>query len=121
MLVTLTTGLATAKLIFCAAHLHAALGSAVSVLLLYTTFAARDLADHSAEVYRALKRSDLLHARYRVSRMVGRDTDSLDEPGIVRAAVESVAENTVDGVTAPLFLAVLGGPVGAMVYKAINT
>jgi len=53
--------------------------------------------------------------------MVGRDTDSLDELGVARAAVESVAENTVDGVTAPLFFAAIGGPVGAMVYKAINT
>jgi len=53
--------------------------------------------------------------------MVGRDTDCLDEAGIVRAAVESVAENTVDGVTAPLFFAILGGPVGALTYKAIST
>ncbi|MHB9038065.1 MAG: adenosylcobinamide-phosphate synthase CbiB [Armatimonadota bacterium] len=121
ILVILTTGFATAALVFGAARLHPALGSAVSALLLYTTFAARDLAKHSNEVHRALKRGDLAHARHRVSWMVGRDTECLDEPGIVRSAVESVAENTVDGVTAPLFFAVLGGPVGAMVYKAINT
>jgi adenosylcobinamide-phosphate synthase len=53
--------------------------------------------------------------------MVGRDTDQLDEEGITRAAVESVAENTVDGVIAPLFFAFLGGPVGALMYKAVNT
>jgi adenosylcobinamide-phosphate synthase len=51
----------------------------------------------------------------------GRDTDRLDEDGIIRATVESVAENTVDGVTAPLFYAVILGPVGLMLYKAINT
>jgi adenosylcobinamide-phosphate synthase len=121
MLVILITGLATAALVFGAARLHPALGSVVSVLMLYTTFAARDLANHSAEVRKALKRGDLLYARHRVSWMVGRDTDCLDEPGVVRAAVESVAENIVDGFTAPLFFAVIGGPVGAMVYKAINT
>ena len=53
--------------------------------------------------------------------IVGRDTDRLDEPGMVRAAVESVAESTVDGVTAPLFCALVAGPVGAVVYRAINT
>lgn len=119
--VILVTGLATTALVFGAARLHPALGSIVSVLLLYTTFAARDLANHGAEVHRALRAGDLPHARYKVSWMVGRDTESLDEPGVVRAAVESVAENTVDGVTAPLFFAVVGGPVGAMIYKAINT
>jgi adenosylcobinamide-phosphate synthase len=53
--------------------------------------------------------------------MVGRDTEPLDEAGVIRATVESVAENSVDGVIAPLFYAVLGGPVGAMAYKAVNT
>jgi adenosylcobinamide-phosphate synthase len=53
--------------------------------------------------------------------IVGRDTAALDEAGVARATVESVAESMVDGVTAPLFFAVLGGPVGAMLYKAINT
>lgn len=121
LLVILITGGTVGILILCASRLHPVLGGAVSVLLLYTTFAARDLADHSTEVYRALERSDLPHARVRTSWMVGRDTENLDESGVVRATVESVAENTVDGVTAPIFFAVLGGPVGAMVYKAINT
>ena len=119
--VILITGFAAAALIYGAARLHPVFGSAVSILLLYTTFAARDLANHSAEVYKALRKGDLVHARYRVSWMVGRDTDNLNEAGVVRGAVESVAENTVDGVTAPLFFAIIGGPVGAMVYKAINT
>ncbi|MHB1455360.1 MAG: adenosylcobinamide-phosphate synthase CbiB [Armatimonadota bacterium] len=121
LLVILITGGTTGILILCASRLHPVLGGAMSVLLLYTTFAARDLADHSTEVYKALERSDLPYARFKASWMVGRDTENLDESGVVRAAVESVAENTVDGVTAPIFFAVLGGPVGAMVYKAINT
>jgi adenosylcobinamide-phosphate synthase len=53
--------------------------------------------------------------------LVGRDTDRLNEQGVTRAAVESVAENLVDGVTAPLFFAVLGGPIAAMMYKAVST
>jgi len=96
-------------------------GDALWVLILYTTFATRDLATHAAAVYRALRRQDLPAARKLVSRIVGRDTEGLDEGGVVRAAVESVAENTVDGVTAPLFFAALGGPVLALCYKAVST
>jgi adenosylcobinamide-phosphate synthase len=62
-----------------------------------------------------------MDAQQKVSFLVGRDTDRLDEAGIIRATVESVAENTVDGVTAPLFFAVLGGPLGAILYKAVST
>jgi len=121
LIVLLTTAGLTAALVLGAARLNPAAGIVVNILLLYMTFAARDLVGHSNEVNKALEQDDLMLARSRVSRMVGRDTDSLDELGIVRAAVESVAENTVDGITAPLFFAVLGGPVGAMLYKAINT
>jgi adenosylcobinamide-phosphate synthase len=99
----------------------AGLRDAVSILLLYFAFAGRDLADHALNVYKALRQNALEEARVLVSRMVGRDTACLDERGVVRAAVESVAENTVDGVTAPLLFAVLGGPVGALTYKAIST
>ena len=97
------------------------LGDGISVLILYTCFAARDLSDHSRAVDRALGEGDLPLARKRVGMIVGRDTDGLDEAGIVRATVESVAENTADGVIAALFYAVLGGPVAALVYKAVNT
>lgn len=102
-------------------RVHPWAGDAVSILLLYTTFATRDLAAHAMAVYRTLKRHDLGAARELVSRIVGRDTEALDEAGVVRAAVESVAENTVDGVTAPLFFAALGGPVLALAYKAAST
>jgi adenosylcobinamide-phosphate synthase len=92
-----------------------------SIVVIYTTIAARDLARHSMAVFRALASGDLPEARARVARIVGRDVQPLDEAGVTRAAVESVAESTVDGVTAPLFFAVLAGPVGAMVYRAVNT
>jgi adenosylcobinamide-phosphate synthase len=102
-----------------AIHPYAAVG--VRIALIYTTIAARDLAQHSMSVYRALAAGDLPEARKRVSLIVGRDTAGLDERGVTRAAVESVAESTVDGVTAPLFFAVIAGPLGAIVYRAINT
>lgn len=100
---------------------HPWLRETASVLLLYTCLAGRDLADHALDVLRALEAGDIELARSRVARMVGRDTAALDEPGIVRAAVESVAENTVDGVTAPLLFAFAGGPVLAVAYKAVST
>ncbi len=119
--VILAAALATGAIIWVAEWIHPGIGDAISILLLYTTFAARDLADHSNGVYRALARFDLAEARRQVSWRVGRDTERLTEPEVVRAAVESVAENTVDGIIAPLFFAALGGPVAAMAYKAVNT
>lgn len=104
-----------------ARRLHPVLGDLVSILFLYSSLAVRDLATHSRNVYRALRNEDLARARKQVALIVGRDTAHLDEPGVVRAAVESVAENLVDGVTAPLFFALLGGAVGAICYKAVNT
>jgi adenosylcobinamide-phosphate synthase len=112
---------ATASLIGIARGVHPFLGDAAGIVILYTTIAARDLARHSQDVYRALARFDLADARRLVSWMVGRDTERLTEAEVVRAAVESVAENSVDGIIAPLFFATLGGPVAAMAYKAINT
>ena len=121
MIVVAVAGLSASALLAGAARLHPWLHDAASVLLLYTCFAGRDLADHARDVLRALARGDVELARSRVARIVGRDTAILDEPGIVRATVESVAENTVDGVTAPLFFAFAGGPALAMAYKAVST
>lgn len=100
---------------------HVWFHDAVAVYFLYTAFAARDLVEHSKKVFRALGAGDLPVARGQVAMIVGRDTDSLDEQGVGRACIESVAENLVDGVTAPLFWAVVAGPVGALAYKAVNT
>jgi len=104
-----------------AALAHPAAADAVGVVVIYTTIAPRDLARHSLAVLRPLAAGDLGEARRRVALIVGRDTDRLDAAGVTRAAVESVAESTVDGVTAPLFWAIVAGPVGAMVYRALNT
>jgi adenosylcobinamide-phosphate synthase len=115
------TGIITYALILGSARIHPYAGNAVSIVLLYTTFASRDLARHSYRVYRALRQNDLAEARRRVSMLVGRDTNQLNEQGVSRAAVESVAENLVDGVTAPMLFAILGGPIAAMMYKAVST
>ncbi len=104
-----------------AALLHPLAGDLVAILLLYTCFATRSLHDHAMAVYRPLKAGNLDEARQRVSWLVGRDTTELDEGEVTRAAVESVAENTVDGCTAPLLFAFLAGPLGALAYKAIST
>jgi len=121
LLVLCLTGGVVSGLLYGARLIHPWLETAMSILLFYTTFAARDLAKHSREVYQALAANDLGEARRRVGMIVGRDTANLDETGVARAAVESVAESMVDGVTAPLFFAVLGGPLAAMLYKAVNT
>jgi adenosylcobinamide-phosphate synthase len=108
-------------LIFTARAVHPLVGDVVGVLILYTGIAARDMMRHSTDVQSALEARDMPEAARRVGMICGRDTDRLDEAGIVRATVESVAENMVDGVTAPLFFAALGGPVLMLVYKAVST
>ena len=115
------TGLATWGLLTVARSVSSLLGDLVAIWILYTVFATKDLSIHSRAVLGALEKDDLMQARHAVSRMVGRDTGTLDESGVVRAAVESVAENTVDGILSPLFYAILFGPMGAIVYKAVNT
>ena len=122
VLLTLTaTGFATWTLLAGANALHPALGTAVSILLLYTSFAVRDLIRHGQQVSQALAANDLPLARQRVAWLVSRDTAHLDAQGVSRATVESIAENLVDGITAPLFFALLGGPIGVMLYKAAST
>lgn len=103
------------------AWLHPVCGDIAGGWIIYTTLAARDLAQHSSAVHDALVAADLPEARRKVAMIVGRDTDRLDESEITRATVETVAESTLDGVTAPLFFAFLLGPVGAMAYRAVNT
>jgi adenosylcobinamide-phosphate synthase len=119
--VVVLSGLAAWGLVRSAGTLHPLAGDFVSIMLIYWCIAARDLAAHARAVFRALVVGDIDEARRRVAMMVGRDTEQLDEAGVTRAAIESVAENMVDGVTAPLMFAAIFGPVGAIVYKAVNT
>lgn len=93
----------------------------VNSILIYTTLATKCLKDESVKIYKVLKTGDIEKSRIQLSYIVGRDTTSLNEKEIVRATVETVAENTVDGIIAPLFYAFIGGAPLAMAYKAINT
>ncbi len=101
--------------------LNEGLGIIIWIVLGYTTLAARDLWDHAMRVYHAMAEYGLPEARVAVSHMVGRDTTHLSESDIIRATIESVSENTSDGIVAPLFYLALGGPPLAMAYKAVNT
>lgn len=96
-------------------------GEVISILIAYTTISANDLAKEARKVYTRLNEDNLIDARKSVSRIVGRDTENMDERNIIRAAVESVAENTSDGIIAPLFYLAIGGPALALAYKAVNT
>ncbi|WP_110111902.1 adenosylcobinamide-phosphate synthase CbiB [Bacillus sp. CGMCC 1.16541] len=102
-------------------QLHLALGIIVEAIIISTTVASTSLAQAAAKVEHPLKRKEIEAARYEVSMIVGRDTDQLSESEVVRATVETVAENTSDGVTAPLFYAFIGGSPLALFYRAINT
>lgn len=104
-----------------AALIHPALYFAVSVILIYFSLSIKSLAIEAHKVYNALKNKDIREARNNLSMIVGRDTDKLEEPEIIRATVETVAESATDGIVAPLFFAFLGGPVLAWAYKAVNT
>ena len=94
---------------------------AVSVILCAFMLAPRSLREECTRVQRELDRGDLPAARVALSRIVGRDTETLDAEAVARAAVETVAENASDGVIAPLLYMALFGPVGAVLYKAVNT
>ena len=97
------------------------LGIVISTIIIYTSLSVKDLGVESLAVFNALNEGDLNKARASLSRIVGRDTANLDEREIVRATVETVAENIVDGIISPLFYAFLGGAPLAIAYKAVNT
>lgn len=101
--------------------LHVWMGVALETGLIYTLLAGRSLGDAAREVETPLRAGDLAASREKLSWIVGRDTSRLQPPQITRAVVETVAENTVDGVIAPLFFLLLGGAPLAMAYKAVNT
>jgi adenosylcobinamide-phosphate synthase len=102
-------------------QVHPLLAILAMIYFMYAGIAVRDLAREATTVWRHLQARDLLGARRQLARIVGRDTEHLDAPGIVRASVETVAESTVDGILSPLFFAALGGAPGLWAYKAVNT
>jgi adenosylcobinamide-phosphate synthase len=100
---------------------HPGLGYMVQVVLLFFCFSSRSLEQSALKVSQALAAHDMEAARQAVSMVVGRQTQTLDEKGVTRAAVETVAENFVDGFLSPLFFALLGGVPLALAYKMVNT
>ncbi|MDY0267586.1 adenosylcobinamide-phosphate synthase CbiB [Trichloromonas sp.] len=115
-----TGGLAWA-LLRLAAEIHPLAALIVGIWLAYTTLALRALHRESREVVRCLEGKRPAEARRALALIVGRETATLDEEGILRACIETVAENTSSGVVAPLFYLAVGGPVLALLYKAAGT
>lgn len=121
LLVLAVTGSVTFLLWAGAYRVHPLLGVVVESIMTYQILATKCLKTESMKVYDALQKQDLEAARKAVSMIVGRDTQSLDETGIAKAAIETVAENTSDGVIAPMLYTAIGGPVLGFLYKAVNT
>ena len=101
--------------------IHPVFGSLVQVILLFFCFSSTSLEKAALSVFRALEDNDIEKARDRVSMIVGRQTKTLDHNAVTRAAVETVAENFVDGFLSPLFFALIGGVPLALTYKMVNT
>ncbi|MCD8181260.1 MAG: adenosylcobinamide-phosphate synthase CbiB [Firmicutes bacterium] len=120
-LVLIVCGGVPFAILFFAYRYNLFLGVIIEAVMCYFMLAAKSLKDASMSVYAPLIRGDIEEARKKVSMIVGRDTDGLDETGITKAAVETVAENTCDGVIAPLIYMAVGGGVLGCMYKAVNT
>ena len=120
-IVTITTCLITFLVLFAAYIINRYLGLAIEAVLTCYILAARSLCKESMAVSKELKKGDIPAARYSLSMIVGRDTAELNGEEIIKAAVETVSENTSDGVIAPLIYTAIGGPVLGFLYKAVNT
>lgn len=121
LLVVVISTAVPALLLWLCYGLNTWLGLALESIMCWQILATKSLKDESMKVYAALKTGNIEKSRYAVSMIVGRDTENLDDKAVARAAVETVAENTSDGIVAPLlFLAIGGAPLGFF-YKAVNT
>lgn len=120
-LVLFITLCVTAALILGAYYIHPYVGILVESIMTYQILATKCLKVESMKVYHCLQTEGLETARKAVSMIVGRDTSVLDEEGVAKAAIETVAENTSDGVIAPMLYTALGGPILGFFYKAVNT
>ena len=120
LIVLCSTGL-PALLLWLVFRIHPVCYYILASVMCYQIMATKALKDESMYVAEALEDGDLEESRRRVSMIVGRDTARLDEAGVTKAAVETVAENASDGCIAPLFYMLIGGPVLGFFYKSINT
>ncbi len=113
--------LCTGIIIVAAYKINPYFGICIEAFITYQCMATKSLYTESMKVYYALKETSLEAGRAAVSMIVGRDTKALDEVGVTKAAVETVAENTSDGIIAPMIYLAIGGPILGICYKAINT
>jgi adenosylcobinamide-phosphate synthase len=121
LIIVVFTYVSTTLLVALVYQINFYLGTVVNVWLLSASLAVTGLASAAKEVYEALVEGNLELARRRLNLIVGRDTDQLQSQAVIRGTIETVAENTNDGVIAPLVYALLGGAPLALTYKAINT
>lgn len=119
--VVLISFLVPAAILWGFSKIHWSLAVLLQIWFCFQIFAAKSLKKESMKVYTALKAGNLPEARKYLSYIVGRDTTALSEEAVAKAAVETVAENTSDGVIAPLFFMAIGGAPLAFAYKAVNT
>lgn len=120
IVISVTTAV-PALLLYLAGRISPEVRFVLETIMCYQLLATKSLKDESMKVYDKLKAGDLPEARKAVAMIVGRDTESLDEAGVTKAAVETVAENTSDGIIAPMLFMAVGGAVFGYFYKAINT
>ncbi|WP_046174737.1 adenosylcobinamide-phosphate synthase CbiB [Domibacillus indicus] len=121
LVVLLVTGICSVSFLWLAYHVHPFFSFLLESVMIWAAIAPRSLKEAGLEVYNPLVTGDIKEARKKLSWIVGRDTEQLDESEITRGAVETVAENTSDGVIAPLFWAMIGGGPAALLYRAVNT
>lgn len=121
LLIPVGSAIGTWALIWIGTRIWSGMGDLVTIWLTSTTIAWKGLYEAGKSVRGPLRHQDLSAARHATSMIVGRDTEHLSESEIVRATVETLAENLVDGIVAPVFYAMLGGAVFAMAYRAVNT
>ncbi len=121
LLVLVSVGIVSTVILYIAAKAGIFCYFLLSAVLLYVSITPRALARDGMEIYNLLKKGNVETARARLSWIVGRDTDGLNESEISRGTIETVAENTTDGIISPLFYFLLLGPIGAIVYRAGNT
>ena len=119
--VLLATGAVSGLLLWGAYAIAPVAGCILESIMTYQILATKCLKVESMKVYERLRADDLAGARNAVAMIVGRDTQNLDAAGVAKAAVETVAENTSDGVIAPMICLAIGGPVLGFLYKAVNT
>lgn len=119
--VALVTGIVTTLILVSGYMINVYVGLILEIIMTYQILSIKCLKVESMKVYNKLKNNNIEEAKKAVSMIVGRDVEPLDDKGVARAAIETVAENTSDGCIAPMIYTALGGPVLGFLYKAINT